>query len=203
MSVSTPESFRANYQAGVAAFLALSQPVFQGMQAVFDLNVQTGKAAFAESEAALKNALQSGNPAEFLTQQVGASQQAAAKALAYGRQLADIATRTQQAWVEAAQAQSGEQGQRVKALAEGFAPLAQPFTQPFAAQFAQFGQHAPGADAFIAAMNSSIAAFNNAAETMRGATRQAIETAQGNFQQAVAPVQEAAQAAAKGSAAKA
>lgn len=199
MSVSTPESFRANYQAGVAAFLALSQPVFQGVQAVFDLNVQTGKAALAESEAAFRNALQSGNPAEFLTQQVGASQQAAAKALAYGRQLADIATHAQQAWVEAAQAQSGEQGQRVKALAEGFAPLAQPFT----AQFAQFGQHAPGADAFIAAMNSSIAAFNNAAETMRGATRQAIETAQGNFQKAVAPVQDAVQAAAKGSAAKA
>lgn len=175
MSVSAPEQFRANYQAGVAAFFALTKPVFQGVQAVIDLNVQASKAAIAESEATLKGALQSGNPAEFLTQQIGASQQAAAKAMSYGRHLVDIATTTQNELIQAAQVQSGEQEQRFKAFSEGLT------------------QNAPvGAESFVAAMNSTFAAVNNAAETLRGVTRQAIETAQSNFQNVAASVQEAA-----------
>ncbi|CAD6545428.1 hypothetical protein LMG27952_04308 [Paraburkholderia hiiakae] len=180
MSVSAPEQFRANYQAGVAAFFALTKPVFQGVQAVIDLNVQASKAAIAESEATLKGALQSGNPTEFLTQQIGASQQAAAKAMSYGRHLVDIATTTQNELIQAAQAQSGEQEQRFKAFSEGLT------------------QNAPvGAESFVAAMNSTFAAVNNAAETLRGVTRQAIETAQSNFQNVAASVQEATPATAK------
>jgi phasin family protein len=183
MSVSAPEQFRANYEAGVAAFFAFTKPVVQGMQAVIDLNVQAGKAAVAESEATLKGALQSSNPLEFFTQQLGASQQAAAKAVSYGQHLIDIATATQNEWVQAAQAHSGEHEQRFKALSEGFT------------------QHAPaGSEAFIAAMNSTFAAVNNAAETMRGVTRQAFETAQSGFQSAAASAQEAVQVAAQGAA---
>ena len=185
MSVSAPEQFRANYQAGVAAFFALTKPVFQGVQAVIDLNVQASKAAIAESEATLKGALQSGNPAEFLTQQIGASQQAAAKAMSYGRHLVDIATTTQNELIQAAQAQSGEQEQRFKAFSEGLT------------------QNAPvGAESFVAAMNSTFAAVNNAAETLRGVTRQAIETAQSNFQNVAASVQEATPAAVQPATAK-
>ncbi|ETN71975.1 TIGR01841 family phasin [Paraburkholderia silvatlantica] len=186
MSVSAPEQFRANYQAGVAAFFALTKPVFEGVQAVIDLNVQASKAAVAESEATLKGALESGNPAEFLTQQIGASQQAAAKAISYGRHLVDIATTTQNEWIQAAQVQSGEQEQRFKAFSEGLT------------------QNAPmGAESFVAAMNSTFAAVNNAAETLRGVTRQAIETAQSGFQNVVASAQEAAPVAVQPAAAKA
>jgi phasin family protein len=186
MSVSAPEQFRANYQAGVAAFFALTKPVVEGVQAVIDLNVQASKAAIAESEATLKGALESGNPADFLTQQFGASQQAAAKAMSYGRHLVDIATTTQNEWIQAAQAQSGENEQRFKAFSEGLT------------------QNAPvGAEPFVAAMNSTFAAVNNAAETLRGVTRQAIETAQSGFQNVVASAQEAVPAAAKASSAKA
>ncbi|WP_395067955.1 TIGR01841 family phasin [Paraburkholderia silvatlantica] len=186
MSVSTPEQFRANYQAGVAAFFALTKPVFEGMQAVIDLNVQASKAAIAESEATLKGALESGNPAVFLTQQIGASQQAAAKAMSYGRHLVDIATTTQNEWIQAAQVQSGEQEQRFKAFSAGLT------------------QNAPvGAESFVAAMNSTFAAVNNAAETLRGVTRQAIETAQSGFQNVVASAQEVAPAAVQPAATKA
>jgi phasin family protein len=180
MSVSAPEQFRANYQAGVAAFFAFAKPAIQGMQAVIDLNVQASKAAMAESEATLKGALQSSNPVEFITQQIGASQQAAAKAVSYGQHLLDIASATQNEWVQAAQAHSGEHEQRFKAFSEGLT------------------QHAPvGSEAFVAALNSTFAAVNNAAETMRGVTRQAIETAQSGLQSAAASAQEAAQVAGK------
>lgn len=186
MSVSAPEQFRANYQAGVAAFFALTKPVVEGVQAVIDLNVQASKAAIAESEATLKGALETGNPAEFLTQQIGASQQVAAKAMSYGRHLVDIATTTQNELIQAAQAQSGENEQRFKAFSEGLA------------------QNAPvGAESFVAAMNSTFAAVNNAAETLRGVTRQAIETAQSGFQNVVASAREAAPVAVQPAAAKA
>ncbi|MEX3951634.1 TIGR01841 family phasin [Paraburkholderia sp. EG287B] len=186
MSISAPEQFRANYQAGVAAFFALTKPVVEGVQAVIDLNVQASKAAIAESEATLKGALESGNPAEFLTQQIGASQQAAAKAMSYGRHLVDIATTTQNELIQAAQAQSGENEQRFKAFSEGLT------------------QNAPaGVEPFVAAMNSTFAAVNNAAETLRGVTRQAIETAQSGFQHVVASAQEAAPVAVQPAAAKA
>ncbi|HTR06278.1 MAG TPA: TIGR01841 family phasin [Paraburkholderia sp.] len=179
MSVSAPEQFRANYQAGVAAFFALTKPVVQGMQAVIDLNVQAGKAAVAESEATLKGALQSSNPVEFLTQQLGASQQAAAKAVSYSQHLFDIASATHNEWMQAVQAHTGEHEQRFKAFSQGFT------------------QHAPaGSEAFVAAMNSTLAAVNNAAETMRGVTRHAIETAQSGFQNVAVSAQQAAQQAA-------
>ncbi|MCP3726515.1 TIGR01841 family phasin [Paraburkholderia sp. CNPSo 3272] len=186
MSVSAPEQFRANYQAGVAAFFALTKPVVEGVQAVIDLNVQASKAAIAESEATLKGALESGNPAEFLTQQIGATQQAAAKAMSYGRHLVDIATTTQNELLQAAQAQTGENEQRFKAFSEGLT------------------QNAPvGAEPFVAAMNSTFAAVNNAAETLRGVTRQAFETAQSGFQNVVASAQEATPVAVQPAAAKA
>jgi len=184
MSVSAPEQLRANYEAGVAAFFALAKPVLDGVHAVIDLNVQAGKAAMVESEATLKGALQSSNPTEFLTQQIGATQQATAKALSYGRHLVDIASTTQNEWMQAAQAQSGEQEQRFKAFSEGLT------------------QHAPvGSESFVAAMNSTFAAVNNAVETLRGISRQAIETAQNNFQNVA--VQEVAPVAAQAAAAKA
>jgi phasin family protein len=180
MSVFAPEQFRTNYQAGVAAFFALTKPVIEGVQAVVDLNVQAGKAAVAESEASFKGALQSGNPVDFLTQQLGASQQAAAKAMSYSRHLFDIASATQNEWLQAAQAYSGEHEQRFKSFSEGLT------------------QHAPaGSEAFVAALNSTFAAVNNAAETMRGVTRQAIETAQSGFQNVAASAQEAQTVAAQ------
>lgn len=186
MSVSAPEQLRANYEAGVAAFFALAKPVLDGVNAVVDLNVQAGKAAMVESEATLKGALQSSNPTEFLTQQIGATQQATAKALSYGRHLVDIASTTQNEWMQAAQAQSGEQEQRFKAFSEGLT------------------QHAPvGSESFVAAMNSTFAAVNNAVETLRGISRQAIETAQSNFQNVAASAQEAAPVAAQTAPAKA
>lgn len=186
MSISAPEQLRANYQAGVAVFFALTKPVFEGVQAMIDVNVLAGKAAIAESEATLKGALQSSNPVEFLTQQLGASQQASAKAMSYSRHLLDIATTAQNKWMQAAQAHSGEHEQRFKTFSEGLT------------------QHAPvGAEAFVAAMNSTLAALNHAAEAMRGGYRQAMETAQNGFQNVAASAQEVAQPAPAKSASRA
>ncbi|CAG9220732.1 Phasin_2 domain-containing protein [Paraburkholderia tropica] len=169
MTVSAPEHLRANYASGVATWFALITPAWQGAEAVVALNMQAARAALNENEAAFKGALQTNSPVEFFTQQVSASQQIAAKSLSYSRHLFDIATKTQAAWTEAAQAQATQQERNVKALTE------------------QFSQHAPvGSEAFVAAMHSTFSAFGNAAESIRGMTRQAIEATQNQFEAATA-----------------
>ena len=171
-----PDRLRAHYESGVAVFFALAKPAFESIEATTALNMQTARAAIAENEATLKSALQSGNPVELFTQQLNASQQAASKAMSYGRKLFDIAASTHSEWTQVAQAQSERQEQCVKALAE------------------RFSQSAPaGAEPFVAAMNSTFAAFGNAADSMRTMTRQAIEAAQGRFDTVAAATQRAAQ----------
>jgi phasin family protein len=162
--VSAPDRLRDHYASGFAVFFALAKPAFDGMEAAIALNMQSARVALTENEAAFKGALQIGNPVELFTQQLNASQQAAAKAMTYGRKLFDIAALTHSEWVQVAQAQSERQGQCVKAFTE------------------RLSQNAPeGAAPFIAAMNSSFAAFGQAAESVRGLTQQAIEAAQGRL----------------------
>ncbi|MFD1556924.1 TIGR01841 family phasin [Paraburkholderia silviterrae] len=171
-----PDRLRAHYESGVAVFFALAKPAFENFEATIALNMQTARATIAESEAALKSTLQISNPVELFTQQLNASQQAASKAMAYGRKLFDIAAHTHSEWVEVAQAQTVRQEQCVKALAE------------------RFSQSAPaGSEPFVAAMNSTFAAFGNAADSMRTMTRQAIEAAQGRLDTVAAATQRAAQ----------
>ncbi|MBN3856317.1 TIGR01841 family phasin [Paraburkholderia sp. Ac-20340] len=162
------DHLRAQYQSGVAAFFAVTQPAFKSVEAIVALNLQAARAVLAENEAALKGALQTTSPVELFTQQVNASQQAAAKALSYGRQLFDIATHTQSEWTQAAQAQSEAQQERVKAVAARFSQNAPASATPYLAPY-------------VAAFNSTFTAFGNAAETIRNLTQQNIETAQNRF----------------------
>jgi phasin family protein len=158
------DHLRAHYQSGVAAFFAFTQPAFKSVEAVVALNLQATRALLAENEATLKSALQTASPVELFTHHVGASQQAAAKALSYGRQLFDIATHTQAELTQAAQAQAEAQQERTKAIAE------------------RFSQNAPaGAAPYFSAFNSAFAAFGNAAETFRNFTQQNVESARKQF----------------------
>lgn len=169
VTVSAPDRLRAHYETGVAVFFALAKPAFESFEATIALNMQTARSAIADNETALKSALQSGNPVELFTQQLNASQQAASKAMSYGRKLFDIAAHTHSEWTQVAQAQTERQEQCVKALAE------------------RFSQGAPaGAEPFVAAMNSTFSAFGTAADSVRTMTRQAIQAAQGRFDMAAA-----------------
>lgn len=176
VTFSAPDRLRAHYESGVAVFFALAKPAFESFEATIALNMQTARAAIVDNEATLKSALQSSNPVELFTQQLNASQRAASNAMSYGRKLFDIAVNTQSEWTQIAQAQTERQEQCAKAFAE------------------RFSQGAPvGAEPFVAAMNSTFAAFGNAADSMRTMTRQAIQAAQGRFDTVAAATPRAAQ----------
>ena len=106
----TPEQLRVRHQAGVTTSFMLANAALQGFEAVAQLNIRTTWVALAESEAALKGAMQSHEPAELCVQQVTASQRVAAKAISYGRNLLDITANTQADWVKLVLAQSEQFG---------------------------------------------------------------------------------------------
>ena len=105
MSVFAPEKLTADYQSGIAAWFAIARPAISGFEAVVELNLQAAKTALEEYEDKLKNAFNVSNPAAGFAQQVTAPQEAAGKAVAYGRHLFDIAVSTQTEWAKVAQAQ--------------------------------------------------------------------------------------------------
>lgn len=164
MSVFAPEKFAADYQSGIAAWFAIARPAINGFEAVVELNLQAAKTALEEYEDKLKNAFNASNPAAGFAQQVAAPQEAAGKAVAYGRHLFDIAVSTQAEWAKVAQAQYEQNDKRVKEVV------------------GELTKHAPaGSGAVVAALNSALSAATAAADSVRAATGQAIEAAQSGF----------------------
>ena len=72
------------------------------------------RTALEEYEDKLKNAFNSSNPAVGFAQQVAVPQEAAGKAVSYGRHLFDIAVSTQAEWAKVAQAQYEQNDKRLK-----------------------------------------------------------------------------------------
>jgi phasin family protein len=179
MSVFAPEELVSSYQSSVASLFALANPAFQGFQAVVELNLQAVKAAIAESEDNLNDALSGKSPAEFLTRQSNVTQQLTAKMASYSRHLYEIAANTQAEFTKVAQAQYEQHSSKVQALAD------------------RLVKSAPvGSEAAIAVLKSAFSTANTATETVRAAARQAIEAAQGNFAAATATAQKTGQQAA-------
>ncbi|KDB08696.1 phasin family protein [Burkholderia sp. lig30] len=161
MTVFAAEQLMADLKSGVDAWFAWANPAFKGVEAVVDLNVQTARATFAECEDNLKGAFGGGNPGEYLTRQLGASQQVAGKAASYGRQLFDIAAATQAEWMKVAQAQHAQTDKRVKDT------------------LGQLTKNAPaGSAAVVAVVNSALSTAAAAAETVHAVTGRVIESAQ-------------------------
>ncbi|RQR23608.1 phasin [Burkholderia sp. Bp9143] len=164
MSVFAPEKLAADYQSGVAAWFAIARPAIHGFEAVVELNVQAAKTALEEYEDKLKNAFNPSNPAAGFAQQFAAPQEAAGKAVAYGRHLFDIAVSTQAEWAKVAQVQYEQNDKRVKDV------------------LGELTKHAPAGTApVVAALNSALSAATAAADSVRAATGQAIEAAQSGF----------------------
>ncbi|KVM84158.1 phasin [Burkholderia ubonensis] len=178
MSFFAPEKLVADYQSGVAAWFAVAHPALRGFEAVVDLNLQATKTALTEYEDSLKGAFSGNSPAEFITHQLGASQQTVTKAASYGRHLLDIATATQAEWAKVAQAQYEQNDKRLKDV------------------IGELTKHAPAGTApVVAAFNTALSAATAAAESVRAATGQVIEAAQSGLDAVGASARNGKQAA--------
>lgn len=183
-----PEQFsaasKANLEAQLALFAALTNKTFESVEKVVDLNLNVAKSSLEESNAAAKQLLTVKDPQEWLSLAAAQAQPNAEKALAYGRHLASIASGVQAEFGKAAEAQIAETSRKVLELVE------------------EVTKNAPaGSENAVALLKSAIGNANAGYEQLTKTTKQAVEALETNLNTAVSqfsqPAPKAASRAAK------
>jgi phasin family protein len=169
---SIPEQFSAASKAGFASqlalFSALTNKAFEGVEKIVGLNIIAAKASLEETDVAVKQFLSTKDVQEWLTLVAAQAQPNAEKALAYGRNLADITSGVQAEFAKAAEEQISETSRKLLDLVE------------------ELTKNAPaGSENAIALVKSAIGNANAGYEHLSKTTKQAVETIEANLNTAV------------------
>lgn len=175
-----PEQFstatKANFEAQIAMMTALTNKAFEGIEKIVDLNMNVAKSSLQESTIAAKQLMSAKDPQEFFSLTSTSAQPNAEKVLAYGRQLANIATTTQAEFTKAAETQITETNRKVMSLVE------------------EVTKNAPaGSENAIAMLKSTIGNANAAFEQLSKSTKQAVQAIEENVSTAVSQFSQAAE----------
>ncbi|WP_292938238.1 phasin family protein [Noviherbaspirillum sp.] len=175
-----PEQFssvaKANLEAQLSLITSLTTKAFESMEKVVDLNLNVAKASLEDSSIAAKQLLSAKDPQEFFSLSAAQAQPTAAKAIAYGRHLAGIATSAQAELTRATEEQIAEAGRKVSALVE------------------DVSKNAPaGSENVIAIVKSAIGNANAGYEQFTRSTKQAVEVMEANMNSAVSQFTQAAE----------
>jgi len=174
-----PEQFstvaKANIEAQLSIFLALTGKAFESMEKVVDLNLNVARASLEDSSVAAKQLLSAKDPQEFFSLTAAQAQPTAAKAIAYSRHLAGIASNAQAEFTRAAEEQIAESGRKVSALVE------------------DVSKNAPaGSENVLALVKTAIGNANAGYEQFSRTTKQAAEVIEANVNSAVSQFSQAA-----------
>lgn len=175
-----PEQFssvaKANLEAQLSLITSLTTKAFESVEKVVDLNLNVAKASLEDSSIAAKQLLSAKDPQEFFSLTAAQAQPTAAKAIAYGRHLAGIATSAQAELTRATEEQIAEAGRKVSALVE------------------DVSKNAPaGSENVIAIVKSAIGNANAGYEQFTRSTKQAVEVMEANMNSAVSQFTQAAE----------
>jgi phasin family protein len=159
---------RANFEAQLAVFTALSGKAFESVEKMMDLNLNAAKATIEDSSAAMRQLLSARDPQEFFSLTAAQAQPTAAKAIAYGRHLAGIAASAQAELTRTAEEQFADTTRKVSDLVDDVA------------------KNAPaGSENMIAIVKSAIGNANAGYEQLSKSTKQAVEAMESNMSTAV------------------
>jgi phasin family protein len=169
---SIPEQFSAASKANVAAQLALfstlSSKAFESVEKLIELNINAAKSSLVESNAAAKQLLAAKDVQELMSLSSAYAQPNAEKALAYGRQLAGIASGVQAEITKAAETQVAESSRKVLELVE------------------ELSKSAPaGSESAFAFVKTAIGNAGAGYEQFSKTTKQAVDTMEANLHTAV------------------
>ncbi len=175
-----PEQFstvaKANLEAQLSLLTSLTTKAFESVEKVVDLNLNVAKASLEDSSIAAKQLLSAKDPQEFFSLTAAQAQPVAAKAIAYGRHLAGIATSAQAEFSRATEEQIAEAGRKVSSLVE------------------DVSKNAPaGSENVIAIVKSAIGNANAGYEQFTRTTKQAAEVMEANMNAAVNQFTQAAE----------
>jgi phasin family protein len=175
---SIPEQFssvaKANFEAQLSILTALTSKAFESVEKVVDLNINVAKASLEDSAITARQLLSAKDPQEFFSLSAAQAQPTAAKAIAYGRHLAGIASSAQAELTRTAEEQFAETGRKVSALVD------------------DVSKNAPaGSENVIAIVKSAIGNANAGYEQFSKTTKQAVEAMEANMNSAVSQFSQA------------
>jgi phasin family protein len=176
----TVEQLMASHKANIETLYGLTAKAFEGVEKIVELNLTASKAALAEASNHTQSVLSVKDAQELLALQSGLFQPLAEKAAAYSRHLYDIASGTGADFGKAFEGQASDAQKKFMGLVDNAA------------------KNAPaGSEAAVAVMKSTVAAANNALESVQKAVKQATEVAEANFSSMAASATTASKPAAK------
>lgn len=176
----TVEQVVASNKANLETLFGLTNKAFEGVEKIVELNLTASKAALAEANAHAQSLLSVKDAQELLALQSSLLQPLAEKTAAYSRHLYDIASSTGAEFSKNFEGQAAEAQKKFMGLVDSAA------------------KNAPaGSESAVAIMKSSVAAANNALESVQKAVKQATEMAEANFNAVAATATNATKQAAK------
>jgi phasin family protein len=173
----TPEQIQAANKSNVETFLAVANAQFAALEKLASLNATVVKNAFEESIASTRALLGAKDVQEFVGLQNTFAQPAIEKAIAYSKNVYEVATDTNAELSKVAE-------RRVAEWNENFVSLLD-----------KVSKNAPaGSDIAVAAVKSMLAAANSAYDNMNRVAKQATEMAEANVSAATETVKGLAKA---------
>ena len=159
----TPEQIQATNKANVETFLAVANAQFAAFEKLATLNAGAVKSAFEDSIANTRALLGAKDVQEFVSLQNSFAQPAIEKAIAYSKNVYEVATGANSEFSKVAE-------RRVAEWNENFVSLLD-----------KVSKNAPaGSDVAVAAVKSMLAAANSAYDNFNKVAKQATEIAEAN-----------------------
>lgn len=175
----TPEQIAAANKANMEAMVSFAQQAFKGIEQLVELNMAAARATLEETTEKAKAAMSAKDPQELMALQASLLQPAQDKAIAYGKQIAEIAATTQAEVTKLAEAQVAQAQAQFQQLVEAAA------------------KNAPaGSESAVAAVKTAMSNATSAFEAVQKAAKQATSMAEANFKTLAASAESSAKAAA-------
>ena len=176
----TVDQVMASHKANIETLFGLTSKAFEGVEKMVELNLTASRAALSEASGHTQSLLSVKDAQELLALQSGLFQPLAEKTAAYSRHLYDIATGSAAELGKSFEGQAADAQKKFMGLVDNAA------------------KNAPaGSEAAVAIMKSTVAAANNALESVQKAVKQATEVAEANFNAVAATATNASKQAAK------
>jgi len=176
----TVEQLMASHKANIETLFGLTTKAFEGVEKLVELNLTASKAALSEANAHTQSLLSVKDAQELLALQSGLFQPLAEKTAAYSRHLYDIANGATAEFSKNLEGQASDAQKQFMGLVDNAAKSAP-----------------AGSEAAVAIMKSTVAAANNALESVQKAVKQATEVAEANFNAVAATASNATKQVAK------
>ncbi len=159
----TPEQMQAASKANVETMFAMAATQFAALEKLANLNTTAIKTAFEDSLANTRALMGAKDVQEFVNLQSTLAQPALEKAIAYSKNVYEVATETNAELSKVAEKRTAE------------------WNENFASLLDKVSKNAPaGSDVAVAAVKSMLAAANSAYDNFTKVTKQATEIAEAN-----------------------